>query len=188
MNVGIAASSGDLVAQLHSDDFYLAPDVLSLVNSAMSASNAGWCFGRIKKVINGQLVSESYVAPHFSPVQLLKGNFIPHPATFVRRDWLLAAGGFDETLKYAMDYDLWLRLAKVGKPLELGQPLAAFRVHSGSLSSSNRLAAMAEDFSIRLTYTGPAPIARLEHYLRYWVRRRRAVTQLRATIADGMAT
>lgn len=173
MNEGILAATGDVIAHLHSDDFYLESNALSLVAETMADRNVGWCFGRIKRLINGALVPESYVAPHYSQKRLLRGNFIPHPATFVRRDWLNQVGRFDESLKYAMDYDLWLKLSKLGQPHELNIPLAAFREHGGSLSSSNRLAAMDEDYKVRLSRCSGNPLHLLEHKLRYFVRRRR---------------
>lgn len=178
MNEGIKAATGDVVAHLHSDDFYLQPNVLSLVAEAMADKKVGWCFGRIKRQIEGQLVPEGYVAPAYSEKRLSRSNFIPHPATFVRRDWINQAGRFDEKLKYAMDYDLWLKLAKMGQPVELKTPLAAFREHGGSLSSSNRQAAMDEDYKVRLSHCSSNPLHLVEYKLRYWVRRRRLAKAL----------
>lgn len=185
MNEGILAATGDVVAHLHSDDFYLDPDVLALVATAMAAPGVGWCFGRIKRLKDGILAPEGYVAPDYSAKRLLRGNFIPHPATFVRRDWINQAGRFSEKLKYAMDYDLWLTLAKRGDALALHKPLAAFRDHAGSLSSSNRLAAMEEDYKVRQHHCSGQPLPLLEHRLRYWVRRRR-VTKLSAQQGAGL--
>lgn len=173
MNEGILAATGDVIAHLHSDDYYLRPDALSLVANAMSAGHLGWCYGRIVRLVDGKLVPEGYTAPPYSARRLLRGNFIPHPATFVRRDLINQVGCFDERLKYAMDYDLWLRLAEVTSPGELQVPLAVFREHPGSLSSNNREAAMAEDFSVRLKHCPNGALGMLEHYLRYWIRRRR---------------
>lgn len=180
MNEGIMVATGDIVAHLHSDDYYLHPSVVSSAIHALQSSNIGWCYGRIMRVVNGQLLPESYRAPKYSLRRLVRGNFIPHPATFVRRDWLLRAGCFDESRKYAMDYDLWLKLARIGDPIELGVPLAAFRVHDGSLSSSNRIAAMEEDFKIRLAHCKRNPFSLPEHLLRFWFRRRRLYEQLHA--------
>jgi len=177
MNEGLRAARGDVIAYLHSDDYYLQPDVLSRVAHLLESSGRGWLFGRTMALIEGKLHADNYVAPRFSYANLLRGNFIPHPATFVRRDLMLKAGGFNTTLKYAMDYDLWLKLARLGDPVQLDEPLAAFREHEGSLSSSSRtrLAAMAEDFRVRLAYAGSNPIERLGHYARYFVRRRRVI-------------
>lgn len=185
MNEGILAATGDIIAHLHSDDLYLSPTVLSQVAAAMADPTVGWCFGRINRLIDGQLIPEGYVAPPYSAKRLLRGNFIPHPATFVRRDWINRAGRFDESLKYAMDYDLWLKLAKMGTPHELNVPVAAFREHGGSLSSSNRQAAMAEDYKVRLSHCSASPFARLEHRLRYTVRQRRLTKSLGAQRATA---
>ncbi len=175
MNEGLRAATGDVIAYLHSDDYYLRPDVLSHVARRLDASGRGWLFGRTMALIDGRLHADNFVAPRFSYANLLRGNFIPHPATFVRRELMLRAGGFSASLKYAMDYDLWLKLAKLGEPVQLDEPLAAFREHEGSLSSSSRtrLAAMAEDFRVRLAYAGRNPLQRAAHYARYFVRRQR---------------
>jgi glycosyltransferase involved in cell wall biosynthesis len=177
MNEGLRAARGDVIAYLHSDDYYLYPDILSRVARQLDASGRGWLFGRTMALIDGKLRPDNYVAPRFSHANLLRGNFIPHPATFVRRDLMLQAGGFNTGLKYAMDYDLWLKLAKMSEPVQLDEPLAAFREHEGSLSSSSRtrLAAMAEDFRVRLAYAGRNPIELLGHYARYFVRRQRVI-------------
>lgn len=175
MNEGLQAATGDVVAYLHSDDYYLHPEVLSRVARHLESSGRNWLFGRTKALVDGKLYADNFVAPRFSYENLLRGNFIPHPATFVRRDLMLRAGGFDTSLKYAMDYDLWLKLAKMAQPLQVDEPFTAFREHEGSLSSSSRtrLAAMAEDFRVRLSYAGRNPIGLLAHYARYFVRRQR---------------
>jgi glycosyltransferase involved in cell wall biosynthesis len=175
MNEGLKAATGDVVAHLHSDDYYLQPNVLSRASTAMS-HGAGWAFGRIVRNIADQQIPERYVAPTYSSKRLLRGNFVPHPAAFVRRDWFNQVGGFDESLKYAMDYDLWLKLAAIGEPVVIGGALAAFREHAGSLSTSNRLAAMQEDYAVRKRHASQNPLERLEHLIRFLVRRRRLRT------------
>jgi glycosyltransferase involved in cell wall biosynthesis len=59
--------------------------------------------------------------------EILRRNFIG--AAAVRRERLLAAGGFDESLRRTADWDLWIRLlrdgARAGAVLE---PLARYRV------------------------------------------------------------
>lgn len=177
MNEGLRVASGDVVAHLHSDDYYLKPEVLSTVAAHLETSGRNWLFGRTCPIVDGVLGSEGYVAPRYSYAKLLKGNFIPHPATFVRREFMEQAGGFDTNLKYAMDYDLWLKLGQMGEPVQLDEPLTAFREHEDSLSSSSatRLAAMAEDMRVRLSYAGKNPLERAEHYARYVVRRQRAI-------------
>lgn len=173
MNKGVAAASGEIIAHLHSDDYYLRPDALSIVARHFQSSQRNWLFGRIERDVGGQLHPEAFQCPAYTYDRLLRRNFIPHPATFVKRQLLNVVGEFDTTLKYAMDYDLWLRLGKVEEPLQLDQALAAFRDHARSLSSSNRLAALKEDLLIRLRYAGANPVTFSTHLARYVIRRHR---------------
>ncbi len=174
MNAGIEIAQGDFIAHLHSDDFYLRDDVLLSVARAAQASGREWLFGRTMRCIDGRLLPEGFVAPRYSRRRLLRGNFIPHPATFVARSLLRQAGGFSPQWKYAMDYDLWLRLSRTTEPLALPQALAAFREHAGSLSTRERSAAMREDLQVRLAHASGGLPMRAVHILRYLVRRQRA--------------
>jgi glycosyltransferase involved in cell wall biosynthesis len=171
MNAGLALATHEIVAFLHSDDFYLHADVLKIVAESFRTTRCQWLFGRTLSAINDQLIPEGYTAPRYSRRQLLRGNFIPHPACFVKRSLLLQAGDFNTKLRYAMDYDLWLRLSLLADPLEINKPLTAFREHAGSLSTRERSAAMREDLQVRLAHTGFNPVNRLTYTARYFARR-----------------
>ena len=182
MNAGIDAARGEIIAHLHSDDYYLDPYVLSRVARGFESSSCRWLFGRTARALDGQLLAENYAAPRYSRRRLLNGNFIPHPATFVSHTLLKETGGFDTRLRYAMDYDLWLRLSVIADPLQLDTALTAFREHPGSLSTRDRIAAMEEDLAVRLAHTGNRPFERWMHHVRFFVRRRRALRQIRNSL------
>lgn len=178
MNAGLAVAKHEIVGFLHSDDFYLHEDVLKIVAESFRTTRCDWLFGRTMNVIDKQMSAEAYTAPRYSRLQLLRGNFIPHPACFVKRSLLLRVGGFNTTLRYAMDYDLWLRLSLLADPLQMTLPLTAFREHAGSLSTRERSAAMREDFQVRLAYAGLNPWSNLMHAARYCVRRWRSAPRV----------
>ncbi len=65
---------------------------------------------------------------------ILERNFVFGLAA-VRRERFLAAGGFDGSLRYATDWDLWSRLILDGSRAGLvAEPLATYRLSSTSLS------------------------------------------------------
>jgi glycosyltransferase involved in cell wall biosynthesis len=186
MNAGLAAATGDIVAHLHADDYYADAQVLQRVALALERSGAPWAFGRCLSDIDGRRVPEGYAVPRFSRRRLLKGNFIPHPATFVRRELMQRLGGFDESIRYAMDYDLWLRLARVADPVQIDEPLAVFRRHAGSFSTANPRASLEDDYRVRRRHAGRWPWSVAYHWAHYAVRRRRLEARLAA--AAGAAT
>lgn len=177
MNEGIRAASGEVIAHMHSDDYYYSPDVFASVANALEQSGAQWVFGRIMSDIDNVVSPESYVVPRYSYKRFLQGNFIPHPATFIRRSVFEDLGVFSETLRYAMDYDLFLRIAKRYTPLQLDQHLAVFRRHDGSTTQANFMKSFEEDFRVRCHhahwYELPDALAR------YVVRRHRHLRRLK---------
>lgn len=173
MNTGIAAAQGNFIVHLHSDDYFLHSRVLERVEYHFSQHPNAWLFGRIVNDVEGGLFPESYLPPSYSYEKLVKRNFIPHPATFIRREVFAEFGGFDESIRYAMDYDFWLRIARKHPPLALREAFSVFRRHEGSTSQANLAASMAEDYSRRIHYLEGGVIQRAEHYIRYLVRKRK---------------
>jgi glycosyltransferase involved in cell wall biosynthesis len=172
MNAGILAARGEFVAHLHSDDYYADPGVLAQVARRFDESRAAWVVGQIRVLRNG-VIAEPYPMRPFSYRAYASGHAaIAHPAVFVRRSLFEQAGLFDEGLRYAMDIDLWLRLAARTPPALIAQPLTVFREHAGSVSSANKLRARQEEFMVRRRYLHRAPLAFALYCLRYLKRTR----------------
>ncbi len=171
MNAGAAVATGDIIAYLHGDDWYWGNDALSKVAAEFRRRpRVEWGFGRCLSSIEGKVTPNAYRMPRYSRRQLLMGNFVPHPSAFVRRSALAAAGGFSGELRYAMDYDLWLRLSARGAPFQLDDYLAVFRLHEGSASTSNPWASHTEAFRVQYRVAGNDPATRAEIVARFAVR------------------
>lgn len=174
MNKGAALATGEVIAHLHSDDLYPDRSVLSRVAGGFAGQpGALWLTGG-EYIIDqdGKILREIRVRS-YSRARLLRSNCILHPATFLRRDAFMAAGGFDPRRKYAMDYDLWLRLAARGTPLLIDAPLACFRLHGGSLSTVEAEKAFDEEFAIRREFLSGHPVRLIFHRLYYQLKKRR---------------
>lgn len=170
MNRGIQHAKGEIIAFLHADDYYHDAGVLERV-AALFRSDPGvvWLTGGVDLVNEHgdgiQLVS----ARRFTYRRLLRNNIILHPATFVRRDVIADIGGFSTELSYAMDYDLWLRLAAIQRPVVVRDVFACFRVHSGSVSTKYEAKALCEEWMIRKKYLRYS-FDKALHYLYYLLR------------------
>jgi hypothetical protein len=76
-------------------------------------------------------------------------DLIPHPGTMVRLDALEQIGGFDVSLRFAMDLDAFLKLRSHGRYVYTRKPVSAFRWHPDSLTVANRLDSSLESESVK---------------------------------------
>jgi glycosyltransferase involved in cell wall biosynthesis len=159
LNKGFALATGNIIGWLNSDDTYL-PGALQKVAACFDQHpDCLWLFGNCRMVDeNGREVRrwitgyKRRMSRKYSFERLLTENFISQPAVFIRHTALKVAGPVDEQLPTAMDYDLWLRLAKLGSPVYIDDDLACFRVHGQSISSMNYKAQFDEQYQIHARY------------------------------------
>ena len=171
MNKGLALATGEIIAFLHADDFYADNEVLARVTEFFTLQpQAEWLTGGIKHVDDSGRILKSFPARRWSYQRLLRGNILFHPATFVRKRVLESVGGFDASLNFTMDYDLWLRLGKRTAPYKFNQPLACFRIHPESTSVKNVDAAFKEEFKVRCRYLHGKPIQKALHQLYFYLK------------------
>lgn len=170
MNRGIQCAKGDIIAFLHADDFYHDSKVLERVAALFRRENGlVWLTGGVKLVNEQGGEMQSVSARKFTYRRLLRNNIILHPATFVRREIIADIGGFSTELSYAMDYDLWLRLAAIRTPVVVDDVCACFRVHSGSISTKYEVEALCEEWVVRKKYLRNS-FDKALHYLYYLLR------------------
>jgi glycosyltransferase involved in cell wall biosynthesis len=70
-------------------------------------------------------------------VTLFSRNIVTTSAVVLKRSCFDRVGFFDERLKQAEDYDMWLRIARVLPVAFINQPLCHWRRHSGNLSAND---------------------------------------------------
>lgn len=66
------------------------------------------------------------------------GSCMCHPAVAIKKSSLLAVGAYRADFEYAEDYDLFLRLAEVGKLASLPEVLLKYRQHPASIGHAKR--------------------------------------------------
>jgi glycosyltransferase involved in cell wall biosynthesis len=139
INKGIKRATGDILAFINSDDYYLPGVFNKVVDIFLNNPEVKWVTGSYVIVdkdghpIQPLAVHYKNVIRVFSSLGILKfTNYIVQPSTFWRRNVHDEIGCFDITLRYAFDYDFWMRLMRYYPAYCIGIPLSAFRIHSES--------------------------------------------------------
>lgn len=139
-NAACRAARGDYVVILDADDVFAEDRLEALAELAVARADLDVLTTDAILEIDGRAVRRCYEPSNPFAVDdqrtaILTRNFVFGLAA-VRRERLLAAGGFDETIRYTTDWDLWLRMIFDGSRIGLVDlPLARYRITPGNLSS-----------------------------------------------------
>ena len=141
INQGLRAATGDVLAYLNSDDVYY-PGALAAVAAHFEANpDCLALYGRAHHLYADGSIMEEYPTGSWDYARLLDTCFLCQPAVFWRREIVERFGVFDDTLRYALDYEYWLR---VGREVPFhyleGRFLAGSRLHADTKTLSQRAA------------------------------------------------
>ncbi len=119
LNAGLRACAGALVARQDADDWSL-PHRLALQVSFLQGAPGVVAVGGAWREVDPRgrpLRSRVAFVPGRVNETLHRFNPLAHTTVMFRRDAVEAVGCYDESLRFAQDYDLWLRLAAAGGSL-----------------------------------------------------------------------
>jgi len=117
LNHGIGQARNEYIARMDSDDLSHADRLKMQLkymqeHPGIAGCGAGACF------VDGDDRVRDIVTPPTSSMQarwkLMVWNPFVHGSMMLRKTHVIQAGGYDEKLERAQDYDLWIRLSKVG--------------------------------------------------------------------------
>jgi glycosyltransferase involved in cell wall biosynthesis len=143
-NAGIAATQGNFVAFLDSDDTW-APNKLERVAEVIAADPEVGLIGHDEEMVReGSPTIRSLSGPppdykgSIYDYLLFKGNFVSLSAVVVSRKNLNQVGGFSEetAINTVEDYDLWLNLSEICRFKFISNILGVHIYHSGGASTN----------------------------------------------------
>jgi glycosyltransferase involved in cell wall biosynthesis len=136
INKGFARASGEILAWLNSDDTYEPGAVRAAVEVLCHRPEVGMVYGEANYIDETGRVIGRFPAAQTGYTRLRRGYVhIPQQASFWRAELWKQVGPLDPSFYFAMDYDLWVRLARITSLLFLpGQVWANFRLHSSGKS------------------------------------------------------
>lgn len=134
INKGFRLANGAVFSWLNADDFLL-PNAIATAVRVLLETNAALVHGGWRQVKDdGTPIRDVPVVPFDQMRQLEIANRVCQPGAFFTRSAYWEVGGVDERYRYAMDYELWL---KIGARFEIAHTdhiQAAYRYHPASKS------------------------------------------------------
>lgn len=132
INKGFARASGQIFAWINSDDTYEPRAVGQAVRFLLDHPEAGMVYADCNYINEQGRVIGKFPAAQTDLPRLRRGYVhIPQQTMFFRAELWKQVGPLDPSFYFAMDYDLWTRIAARAELRYLaGQTWANFRIHA----------------------------------------------------------
>ena len=136
---GFARATGEVLCWINSDDT-LAPRALERVGRIFSERpEVDLIYGGLHTIdAHDRRLFTQWAAIDLNTL-VYESAFTSQPSSFWRRTLYEKAGAVDESYRFAMDYDLLIRMLLAGsRPLKIRPVLANYRIHPATKSSTQQ--------------------------------------------------
>ncbi len=142
-NTAIEQATGEFVAFLDPDDYWLPGHLLKSLSVFQQHSSIGVVTSMVKVIDDGGAEEYVYGATtsdrNWFPASLATRNFIQPSATVMRRQLLTTVNGFDTNprIQHVEDWDLWIKLAELNVSFFFRNEVdSVYRKHSAAATSN----------------------------------------------------
>lgn len=162
-NKAVESSSKEYIAFLDADDVLLPHHLDILIKGVESCEECVIAFGDQEVFSEDHIITKSFLID--KPVlnlpyqafgdfrlitsslwpSLIRGSYIPNGANLIKRESMLAVGGFDDSLGTSEDRHLFLKLSRVGKIGYFNTVIGRRRLHSSNLTHEDNSISIAKN-------------------------------------------
>ncbi|MEO6951249.1 MAG: glycosyltransferase family 2 protein [Polyangia bacterium] len=152
VNKGVRMARGEVIAWINSDDYYSDPGAINALLSVME-DGADIAYGDGLRVdAHGGALGRYAAHPveKTADIVMWPASFVLQPALLFRRELFLRVGGLDESLHYALDYDLWLRMFPAASSTrQVHRTIACARYHADAKSVAHMRRQILEAYQVK---------------------------------------
>ena len=150
INKGIQLATGEIIANLNSDDFYIDNNVIEDIVNQFEKEKTDTLYADLYYVdaIDTNKIARHWKSGAYEKGMFYKGWMPPHPTFFVKKEVYSKHGLFNLELKSAADYEIMLRFIHKHNCSTSYLPRVVVRMRVGGVSNAsiiNRLKANRED-------------------------------------------
>ena len=152
LNKGVSLCRTDLIAHLDGDDYVHSHWLERQLDFMNLNEGVIFCSTKFEELFEGKLYPQSYPfveKDHEIRKSMCFMNCVPHSFVIIRKKFFLKAGGYNQNLVVAHDYDLWIRLLGEGNGHNLNENLGVLRIHETSISKKKERVMILETFQIQ---------------------------------------
>lgn len=171
INKGLKKTTGDILSYINADDIYEPGALITIGEDFAQNPDILWLAGK-GKVVDESGIDISKCITAYKDLLLnlnrypllLMVNYLMQPSVFLSKSAWKKYGPFRGDNKFIMEYEMWLRIAKVQMPVVLNVTLSSFRIPQKSFSRNEFEKTLSEDMKIVKKQT-KNPLILILHYL-----------------------
>jgi glycosyltransferase involved in cell wall biosynthesis len=157
---GFSLAKGDFISWLNSDDTYNPGALLAIGRYLASHPNVKFLYGNTRVIdADDRQLSFKRSVKFWLPVMKYAYLTVPQMSAFWSRELYVRAGGMDQSLRFCMDYDLFVRMSQICAPRRINETIGNFRIHGASKTTNLEKIRLKEDAIVQERYCAVKPSA-----------------------------
>lgn len=146
LNTGLDACTAEFVARIDADDLAEPRRIASQLNALRGDPNCVALGSWATIIDESDLAIGTREVPTRAEATLAQMRWkcaVMHPSVTFRREAVMASGGYQPLAENVEDYELWLRLLRMGTIRSLDEPLLRYRVHVNQVTQTRSISGAA---------------------------------------------